>query len=106
MKFEVVLSDRALSQLDAACSWYSENASHVATDWYNGFLDALQGLEENPERFGLARENKAFPVEIRQLLFGVGRRKTHRAVFSIHGRRVIVRAIRHLPQRDLHGGDV
>jgi hypothetical protein len=55
MKYEVVHTDGAASQLDEACAWYVLNASHVANDWYNGFLDALNSLEENPERFSLAR---------------------------------------------------
>jgi plasmid stabilization system protein ParE len=73
MKYEVVLTDGAARQLDEACGWYVQNASHVANDWYNGFLDALNSLEENPERFSLARENDVFPVEIRQLLYGAGK---------------------------------
>ena len=48
MKYEVVLTDGAARQLDEACEWYVQNASHVANDWYNGFLDALNSLEENP----------------------------------------------------------
>jgi len=54
MKYEVVLTDGAARQLDEACAWYVQNASHVANDWYNGFLDALNSLEENPERFCVA----------------------------------------------------
>ena len=106
MKYDVILTDRALRQLDAACAWYDRNAPQVAADWYNGFLEALESLEENPERFSLARESSRFPVEIRQLLYGVGRRKTHRAVFSVHEHRVVIRAIRHLSQRDLQRDDL
>ena len=106
MKYEVVHTDGAASQLDEACAWYVLNASHVANDWYNGFLDALNSLEDNPERFSLARENDAFPIEIRQLLYGAGKKKTHRAVFSIHDNRVVVRSIRHLARRDLGSGEL
>ena len=106
MTYEVVLSDGARRQLEAACAWYVQNAPHVATRWYNSFRDALALLEENPERFSLARENDAFPDEIRQLLYGAGKKKTHRAVFSTHGGRVVIRSIRHLAQRDLQAGDL
>lgn len=38
---------------------------------------------------------------IRQLLYGVSRRKTHRAVFEIRAGEVIIHAIRHLAQDEL-----
>jgi len=106
MKYEVVLTESANRQLDEACTWYIENAPQIADDWYNGFVDALAGLEVNPDRFGLARENQAFPIEIRQLLYGSGRRKTHRAIFSIHSDRVVVRTNRHLSRQDLGDNDL
>jgi hypothetical protein len=106
VSYEVVLTDGAKRQLDEACSWYVGNAPHVADEWYDGFIAALAGLAENPERFGLAREDGVFPIEIRQLQYGSGKRKTHRAVFSIHGNRVVIRSIRHLARRDLKDGDL
>jgi plasmid stabilization system protein ParE len=101
MKYEVFLTDRALQDLDAAFEWYKANAPEVAGRWYNGFLDALQSLEENPALHALARENHLFPVEVRNLLYGVGRRKTHRAIFVIRPDKVVVEAIRHFSQRDI-----
>ena len=106
MSFEVVLTEEAKRQLDEACEWYQQNAPHLANDWYNGLLDSLYLLEYDPTRFGIARESHEFPVEMRQLLYGVGKRKTHRAIFSVHGDRVVVRAIRHLAQRDLRNSDL
>ena len=106
MKYEVILTDGAQLQFDEACAWYDQHAPQVANDWYNGFVDALILLEENPEGFSLARENDAFPIVIRQLLYGFRKKKTHRAVFSVHGNRVVIRAIRHLAQRDLQDDDL
>jgi plasmid stabilization system protein ParE len=106
MKYEVLVTDRAKRQMDGACRWYEENAPHVAADWYNGLLDALLTLEVNPLRYGIARESDPFPVEIRQLLYGVGKQKTHRALFSVHGDRVVVRAVRHVKQRDVELDDI
>ena len=106
MKYEVILTERAANQLGEACAWYIENAPHVANDWYNGLLEALNLLETNPERFSLARENDAFPIEIRQLLYGSGRKKTHRAVFSVHEDRVVIRSIRHFARRDLQSDEL
>jgi hypothetical protein len=106
MRYEVVLTERAKQQLDAASAWYDGNAPEIANDWYNGFLDALTSLEINPDQHSIARESNEFVTQIRQLLFGLGKRKTHRAVFSIHRDRVVVRAIRHLSQRDLERDDL
>lgn len=49
----------------------------------------------------LAREKDAFPIEIRELRYGLGRRPTHRAVFAIRPNVVVIYAIQHLAQRDL-----
>jgi hypothetical protein len=55
-------------------------------------------LEHNPERFALAAENDRFPYEIRQLNFGIGRKPTHRLVYTIRPREVVVLRLRHLAQ--------
>jgi hypothetical protein len=60
MNYEVILTDGAKLQLDEACIWYEQNAPQIANDWYNGFLDSLFLLEQNPERFSIARESDAF----------------------------------------------
>ncbi len=49
----------------------------------------------------MSRESDDFPFETRDLYFGIGRRPTHRAVFTICHDKVLVIAIRHLAQRDL-----
>ena len=101
MKYDVVLTTKAKRQLDEACAWYAARNADVADAWYDGFVEALISLESNPQRHGLARENDAFSVELRQLNYGSGRRKTHRAVFVIRPNKVVVHAIRHLAQQDL-----
>ena len=63
-------------------------------------------LKSDPHRFGLIHESHRFPFELRELLYGSGRRKNHRTVFRIIGDRVEVVAIRHLAQRDLDPTDI
>jgi hypothetical protein len=41
-----------------------------------------------------------------QLLYGLGKRKTHRALFAVHEQRVVVHAIRHLSQLDVTIDDI
>lgn len=104
---EVKLTEKAYQQLKQAAQWWADNHSRTqATRWYEGFLKALGGLEKNPERFPLARENAALPVEMRELHYGLARRKTHRAIFAIRPHYVIVYAIRHVAQDDISAEDI
>jgi len=107
MRYQVVLNDRAENQLEAAFQWWSEHRSESqAVRWYNGFLDALDGLRANPERCSIALETQKFGYEVRQLLFGLGRRATHRALFTIRPSMVYVFSIRHVAQDNLDPEDI
>ena len=107
MIYEVLLTDKASRQLEAAATWWAENQlREQAERWYVGFIESLRSLGDNPERFALARENDAFPVELRQLVYGSGRRKTHRAIFAIRSNQVVVYAIRHVAQRTMTTDDI
>ncbi len=72
MEYEVVITQRAEQQLNNAAKWYADNATAIAADWYNGFLNALLSLESNPEQHGITHESEEFPVPIRQVLYGLG----------------------------------
>jgi plasmid stabilization system protein ParE len=98
MIYQVVLNDRAEKQLEEAYVWYAERSPASAVKWYNGFLDTLESLRTNPARCQIAAENPLFSVEVRQLLYG--RRKNHRALFTIRGNIVFVFSVRHTAQRD------
>lgn len=106
MKYSVVLTDRAHADLETAYSWWAENRSREqATKWYNQFANAIESLSRQPERHSLSYESDRFPFSIRDLRFGVGKRPTHRAVFTIRPDMVLVLAIRHLAQRELTPDD-
>ena len=106
MTYKVILSPEAEHQLLQAAAWYRRRDSGVALEWYNGFLDAIFKIGIHPRQYSISRENDRFAVELRELLYGSGRRKTHRAVFRIVVDRVEVVAIRHLAQRDLDPTDI
>ena len=107
MTHRVVLTDRAHEQLEAGYRWWAENRSHTQADrWYNAFADAIESLSSNPDRHGISGEKDRFPYEIRDLYFGIGRGRTHLAVFTIRGDMVLVLAVRHLAQRDLTPEDL
>ena len=107
MRLPVVLMPRAKQQLYDAALWWAENRSRdQAARWLEGFERELVALGENPERFPLARESDAFPFSIRQMNYGLGKARTHRALFELRDDCVVVYAIRHLSQGDVSPGDL
>ena len=104
MKFSVIITSKAGLQLVNCARWWSENRSaDQAARWLDGFEAAIDALRDNPERHGFARENDYYELlfPVRQLLYGIGRKPTHRAVFEVRGDTVFVVAVRHLAQDDL-----
>ena len=100
MKYPVLFVQRAERNIVAALTWYQKNAPEVSARWHKSLNLALRRLRENPERFPLAHESEAFPYRLRQMLFGAGRRKTHRVLFVVRPKAVVVYAIRHVAQDD------
>lgn len=107
MTYQLVVSDRARDQLEAACQWWAENRSvEQAERWYDGFAEALLSLCDSPERFPCAPEDHLFPFDVRQLNYGLSGKPTHRALFTIRPDIVYVFSIRHLAQRSITPDDV
>jgi plasmid stabilization system protein ParE len=104
MRYRVVITDRATRELNDAADWMADRAPRAAERWFNGFCRAILSLREHPRRHGLAREAAIFPYELRQLLYG--KKRNHRAVFTIRGDTVLVLTIRHAAQQDLSLEDV
>ena len=107
MSFRVVITEQAEREIQSAFNWWAEHRSKSQADrWYAGLGKAIADLSENPERHGQSRERDRFAHEIRDLLFGLARRPTHRAVFAIRGAEVVVLTVRHVAQRDLAPDDI
>src|SRR5438105_6913362 len=107
MSLRVAITEQAECEMQSAFNWWAEHRSKPQADrWYAGLAQAIAGLSENPERHGLSRERDRFAYEIRDLLFGLGRRPTHRTVFTIRGDEVVVLTIRHVAQGDLSPADI
>ncbi len=102
---EVVLTQRAEQQLHATADWYAQSSPKVADDWFNGVIAAMKALRKTPEKFPLAHENDDFPFVLREMLFGLGRRMTHRVLFVVHRNRVMIHQVRHVAQSDMTPGD-
>lgn len=106
MSHRVIIQPGAFDDLDEAYEYLSTRYSvQTATAWYNGFLDALYSLSENPLRFGYARENYKFAAEIRQLLYR-RHQNVHHALYTVENDTVRILCIRHSAQRDVRPEDI
>ena len=101
MTTEVYLTATAEQQMHAAAEWYAKENPDFAANWFNGLLSVIEGIAENPEQFPQARENEQLPVQARQMLYGPGKRKTHRVLFVVRETRIVVHQIRHVAQQDV-----
>lgn len=108
MNYEVIVPEEVWAELESATEWYRRRSLsvEVANQWLHGFQDAIGSLATNPDRCAIAHESVHLPYELRELLYGSGRRKTHRAIFRIVGDRVVIMAIRHVAQRDFTPDDL
>lgn len=93
MKFQVVVSQKAESDLRHYYSVAAEHAPDTAVRWLNRFEATLGTLESNPTRCPLAPENNLLEETIHQFFFGK-RAGRFRVLFTIQDHRVLVLHIR------------
>lgn len=109
MNFHVTLTAKCELDIAEAALWWGEHRDvQQAIAWFEGIHKALAALCENPERFAVIHEQALhdWGYTYRQILYGVSRKPTHRAVFRIDGQTVYVVAVRHLSRRDLEPADL
>ena len=103
----VILTGPAKRDILAAYDWWKENRSAEQADrWYVGIHAAIKSLRDVPHRCPLAAESDLLAQGIRQHLFGLGRRATHRIVFAIDDNTVVVLRVRHTSQDALSWDDL
>jgi plasmid stabilization system protein ParE len=95
----VIVTQRALAQLNCTADWIAERAPETAERWFAQFAAKIQSLDQFAERCPQARESKLMPFQLRELLFG--RRRQWRVLFTIRGKEVLVMGIRHAAQDDV-----
>ena len=107
MNYRLQVTDEAAELLLSSAKWYAQKSQSldVAIAWYDGFLDELESLEQNPFRGPIAPESDAFEFELREIHYGSGKRLTHRALYRIVGPTIEVLSIRHNAQQPLRPGD-
>ena len=99
MRYRVVITDPADRNFREHFQWIRERSPQGADAWRARIIEAIKSLENSPERYPLARESAAFPVEIRCLLSGKNR-SAFRILYQIKDNEVRVLAIRR-PSQDL-----
>jgi plasmid stabilization system protein ParE len=102
MIFEVYISDLAEIDINSAYCWWRDNRSEEqANRWFHQIYLAAETLQSMPSRCPRCDETDLDDVGIRQLLFGIGRRPTHRIIFEIAGKEVNILRVRHVAQNTL-----
>jgi plasmid stabilization system protein ParE len=95
MAFRVKSTAAAKQDARNILAWLrSQQAGEAGLRWFQGMQKAIASLSELPTRCSLAPENKVFPFEVRQLLYGSSHHR-YRILFTIEGDTVIVLHIRH-----------
>lgn len=107
MTRRVRVTEDAEQDIEAAADWWAENRSvEQAIRWYAGVRRAIQALGTTAEQCAKASESWKLKCELRQMLFGLGARPSHRVVFVIDGEDVVVLRVRHVAQRSLTVDDL
>ena len=105
--YRVIITRRAEREMQDVARWWAANRSaEQARRWLAGLDEQLRTLADSPMRCPLAAEQAQIPFEIRELHYGLGRRMTHRAVFTIRDDQVLVLTIRHGAQDRLQPEDL
>ncbi len=103
----LLITGPAKQDLQLAHDWWaSHHSAEQAARWYLGIQKAIESLQTMPERCSFASERDLLEQGVRQLLYGLGRRPTHRIVFGIDGETVIIFRVRHTSQDVLTSDDL
>lgn len=96
------LTDRARAELQSTHDWWAENRSALQAElWYDRFVSMQESVAADPERFALASENLPTSYVVREAHFGLGRRATHRILFTLKRNVVVILSVRHASQQQL-----
>jgi len=92
--YRIIIQPEAYAGMESGYAYIEQDAPESARQWAVGLLAAISSLSTFPKRCALAPENKFFPQEIRQLLYGKGR-GAYRILFTIADDTVSILHIRH-----------
>lgn len=106
-RYEVVIAEPAEQDINANFAWWRDNRStEQAERWLGSIYPAIESLSRMPKRCARVAESAELGADLRELLFGIGRKPTHRVVFEILGPRVRVLRVLHVAQRSIRDEDL
>lgn len=95
MRYRLLLTDKALADIDSALDWFREQKATTAGQrWFTALWKALDRLESRPERCSPAVEAEDVGRDVRELLFGK-RRGVYRVLFELRDNTVCILRIWH-----------
>jgi plasmid stabilization system protein ParE len=100
MTYDLVYTERAIRELNAAADYIAQHAPETAERWFNGFVAALETLRRDATIYSLAPESSFCSIKVRQIIYRTRSRRAHRALFTIRDDKVYILAIRR-PGQDL-----
>ena len=109
MKYPIEYTEPAKSDIEEAVViwWRDHRSPSEAGRWLDEIETKInKTLSIDPERLPLAPESDLSLTGLRQLMFGLGRRLTHRIVFTIKDGKVFIVRVRHVARQDLTQGDL
>ncbi len=95
MKYSVVITPDAETDLRTAYSYIRKYAPEAARAWIKGARQTIKSLGQHPERGHLAPESNSFHEPIREVFYGRGNRGTYRILFVVLDKSVFILHIRH-----------
>ncbi|QDT67955.1 Plasmid stabilization system protein [Planctomycetes bacterium MalM25] len=105
--YRVRITAPAEADVRANYRWWAENRSaDQAAVWLFGVRQAMLSLNTMPDRYGYADERELMRVDIRQMSYGVGSRPTHRLIYEIVDKSVVIYRVRSARQDRLTLEDV
>ena len=101
---QIKITEPAKEYIQQAYEWWAKNRSaEQASAWYERVFQAIATLRSMPERCPRVPETGLSTAGVRQLLFGIGSRPTHRIVFHFDNEAdtVTILRVRHHGQDEL-----
>lgn len=106
MSYRVRLTKDAEADFERRLTALAERAPEAAERLNEQFKHALFRLRDYPLSCGFAYENRAFPEELRHLLFGLNPKRRYRALFTVRTDEVVILAIRAPGERPVRPDEV
>jgi plasmid stabilization system protein ParE len=107
MSYRVLVSNPAENDIESAYRWWRENRSaERAVRWYVGIRKVISELRSTADRHPQAPESDLHPSGLRQVLFGLGSRATHRIVYTVDDDLVSIVRVRHASQDALTSEEI